>query len=179
MCTMKRDVIIAQLGRIFIIIAILLSVINAFYWKNNIIDAVSVIFAFLSLVMVLYVSRNFRKDLLSGNLNSAFNQQAAQDQLFNLVYKSTIENNFESLPMSVEQQVKETMPYVSIDQLLKVYDYMLTIPKEMNIFYYNQHFNSQKNLNESAPLIKAWIKTNFYWMNDENLDLSFNYFFKQ
>ncbi len=94
-----------------------------------------------------------------------------------MVYKSTIQNNFESLPLAVEEEVKEKMPQISIDQLLKIYDYMLTIPKEINIFYYNLDSTNQNDLKNSEADIKAWIKSKYLWMDEESLDLSFQRFF--
>lgn len=176
MIKLKKEFLMAQLGRIFIIVAIILSIVNAFYWKKNYIDGLSVIFAFLSLVMVLYASRNIRKEYANSPIG-ALNQQVAQSYLFNMVYKSTIQNNFESLPLAVEEEVKEKMPQISIDQLLKIYDYMLTIPKEINIFYYNLDSTNQNDLKNSEADIKAWIKSKYLWMDEESLDLSFQRFF--
>ena len=76
MIKLKKEFIMAQLGRIFIIVAIILSIVNAFYWKKNYIDGLSVIFAFLSLVMVLYASRNIRKEYANSPIG-ALNQQVA------------------------------------------------------------------------------------------------------
>ena len=54
---------------------------------------------------------------------------------------------------------------------------MLTIPKEINIFYYNLDSTNQNDLKNSEADIKAWIKSKYLWMDEESLDLSFQRFF--
>jgi hypothetical protein len=53
-----------------------------------------------------------------------------------------------------------------------------TIPKEINIYCFNKHFKNQEELYDSKLEVKTWIKTKYLWMDEESLELSFNYFFK-
>ncbi len=170
---MRKGVLIAQLGRVFILMAIILSVINIYYWKNTFVDAISIILAAISLLIVLFYARKL-SEVTNGML--VLNEAMMQVQLLNIVYKNVLEYDFESLPLSAEEEVKDKLPMITIEQLLKTYDYILKIPKEIKVYMFKDIKITNSQL-KSEDHVKSLIRNKYPWMDDESLNLTFNYFF--
>lgn len=171
---MKKRILIAHLGRIFIVLAILLSVVNIYYWKNHLIDIFSIVLATLSLLIVIFVSRKVYSDVSTNVL--ILNEAMVNIQLLNIMYKGVINYNFEALPLDVEKEINEKLPMVSMDQIFKTYDYILNIPKDIKVYMYKDIQITNEQL-KSETGVKSLIKNKYPWMDDESLDLTFNYFF--
>ena len=171
---MKKGVLIIFLGRIFIIIAIILSIINIYYWKNNLIDILSIVLASISLIIVVFFSSKFYSDI-SKNV-TVLNEAMINVQLLNIVYKSVIKYDFESLPLSAEKEVNDKLPMITMDQIFKTYNYILTIPKDIKVYLFKDVMITKDQL-KSEEGVKSLIKNKYPWMDDESLDLTFNYFF--
>lgn len=171
---MKKGVLIIFLGRIFIIIAIILSIINIYYWKNNLIDILSIVLASISLIIVVFFSSKFYSDI-SKNV-TVLNEAMINVQLLNIIYKSVIKYDFESLPLSAEKEVNDKLPMITMDQIFKTYNYILTIPKDIKVYLFKDVMITKDQL-KSEEGVKSLIKNKYPWMDDESLDLTFNYFF--
>ena len=171
---MRKRILIVHLGRILIVLAILLTIINTYHWKNNLIDILSIILAAIALFIVIFVSRKVYSDVSTNVM--VLNEAMVNIQLLNIIYKGVIAQNFESLPLAVEKEVNDKLPMVSMDQIFKTYDYVLNIPKDIKVYMYKDVQITVEQL-KSEKGVKSLIKNRYPWMDDESLDLSFNYFF--
>ncbi len=171
---MKKGILIVHLGRIFIVLAILLSVVNIYYWKNHWIDILSIILAAIALLIVIFVSRKVYSNISTNVM--ILNEAMVNIQLLNIIYKGVIDYNFESLPLAVEKEVNDKLPMVSMDQIFKAYNYVLNIPKDIKVYLYKDVQITNEQL-KSEKGVKSLIKNKYPWMDDISLDLTFNYFF--
>ena len=174
---MRKEILLARIGRILILLAIMLSILNIFYWhNNNLVNIISIALAASSLIIVIIVSKAiFSK--ASPEL-MVFNEAIGRVQLLNIVYKGVIDHNFEALPLSVEEEVKEKIPVISTDDLLKTYNFILKIPNDLNIYIYKDVLPKNKDLFNSKEKLLKKVENKYPWMDNESLDKTFNYFFK-
>jgi hypothetical protein len=189
---------LALLSRFFIIVAILLLIYNEFYIKSDILSFVSVIFAVISVAMMVLFAIQFRK----GNLGNSFKivvetdvdralkdgviteEQAkniprrvvlnTKDLLLNVIFNFAIANHFDLIPVEI---LHDILPNVPLPHLMHLYEESREISDDLNDYFRSQKFANKADVITRSDEIKEYLEKTYPWMAPDTLQNTFDYFF--
>lgn len=189
---------LALLSRLFIIIAIALLLYNEFYLKSDWLEIVSLIFAVLSVAVMVFFAiqlkrgkfQNSFKVIVETDVDRALRdgvitkEQAeniprrvvlnTKDLILNVIFNFAIANHFDLIPLDM---LHEILPNVPLPHLNNLYEQSREISDDLNDYFRSQHFANKADVITRSDEIKEYLKKTYPWMAPDTLQNTYDYFF--
>lgn len=186
------------LSRFFIILAIIVWIYNEFSLHSDLVAAVSLVLAALSVVLMVI----FAIQLKRGKYGQSFNiivetdvdralkdgvitqEQAdniprrivlnTKDFLLNVIFNFAIVNHFDLIPIDI---LRESLPQVPPAHLMHLYEQSREISDDLNDYFRSQKFANKADVITRSDEIKEYLAKTYPWMSPDTLENTFDYFF--